>query len=178
MMVKKGIACLLVLTFAGKLSQAQQVSTGTVNVSGSGFSNDNIVVDWSVGELVRIDTRYSESKSFLLTQGFLQPDFARPLVMVTDPSFAPGEVKLLPNPVKTILKVQFSMRQSGYLRYMVFSQTGSKMMQSGFHYYGYGYTQSIDMTGYTAGVYYLYVELEPVAGSKVKKGSYKVIKFD
>lgn len=177
-MIKRGIVCLLLGTLATKSSSGQEAASGTLNSGGSGFSNDKILVDWSIGELVRIDTRYAENKSFLVTQGFLQPDFERPLVMVTDPSFGPGEVKLLPNPVKSILKVQFSMRQSGYLKYMLFSQSGSKMQQSGFSYYGYGYTQSIDMTGYTPGVYYLYAELEPVAGSKVKKGSFKVIKFD
>ena len=176
--ITRGVLCLLMAGFATTSSYGQESVSGTVNAGGSGFSNDKIIVDWSIGELARIDTRYSDNKSLLLTQGFLQPDYARPLVMITDPSFEPGEVKLLPNPVKSVLKVQFSMRQSGYLRYMLFSQSGSKMQQSGFSYYGYGYTQSIDMTGYTPGVYYLYAELEPVAGSKVKKGSFKVIKFD
>lgn len=157
---------------------AQQRTSSTVNAGGGSFRNDHYQVDWSIGELARIDTRISDNKVLLVTQGLLQPDFGGQLVMVSDPGFAPGEVKILPNPVRSLLQVQFSLRQIGRIRCILYSAKGERVFQSQFQYYGYGYTQTINMTKLATGGYYLYVELEPVEGSVVRKGSFKIIKID
>ncbi|WP_290791951.1 hypothetical protein [Flavihumibacter sp. UBA7668] len=161
-----------------QLSLCQDAHSSAINSTGGSFSNDKMVIEWSVGELVRIDTRNSENKSLLLTQGLLQPDFGRQLILVTDPSFAAGEIKILPNPVRSLLQVQISGRQAGYMRCMLYDEKGVRLTQSGFQYYGYGYTQTINMTKLAGGNYFLYVELEPVTGSQVRKGSYKIVKLN
>lgn len=170
--------CLLVGGMYSFAANAQESHSGTVNVAGGSFSNDKVVVEWSIGELSRIDTRISASNALLVTQGILQPDLGKQVVFVSDPAFAPGEVKILPNPVKSILQLQLSLRQIGYVRCMLFSEKGQKLYQTGFTYYGYGYTQSINMTKLATGNYFLYVELEPTAGPVVRKGSFKILKID
>ena len=157
-------------------AQAQEGSSITVNAGGGSYKSEQVLLDWSIGELSRIDTRVSENKVLLVTQGILQPDHGRQLIMVTDPGFAPGEVRILPNPVKTHLQVQFSLRQAGRIRCLLYGTRGEQVLRSEFHYYGYGYTQGINMTHLPAGTYYLNVELEPVAGS-ARKGSFKIIKL-
>ena len=170
---------ILVLISGGFLQEAkaQEGSSVTVNAGGGGFKNDQFQVEWSIGELARIDSRVSDDRTFLVTQGILQPEHGRQLIMVSDPGFAAGEVRILPNPVRTLLQVQFSLRQAGKIRSLLFGTRGEQVFRNEFHYYGYGYTQSINMMQLAAGTYYLYVELEPVAGS-IRKGSFKIIKID
>lgn len=174
----KPVAIAASLLFCTQLAFSQDASSSVINVAGGSFSNDRMVIEWSIGELVRIDTRHSENKSIILTQGFLQPDLGRQVVLATDPLFAPGEVKILPNPVRSLLQVQFAGRQAGYMRCMLYDERGVRLTQSGFHYFGYGYTHTINMTKLAGGNYILYVELEPVTGPQVKKGSYKIIKLN
>ncbi|HQD11197.1 MAG TPA: hypothetical protein PLQ65_16110, partial [Flavihumibacter sp.] len=92
--------------FLAASSLAQEGTTVTNNSAGGSFKNDQLMTDWSIGELVRIDTRIADNKSFLLTQGLLQPDNNGLMTISDEPSFAPGEVKILPNPVRSILQVQ------------------------------------------------------------------------
>jgi hypothetical protein len=160
--------------------QAQQIhsSNGSVNSGGGSFSNDRVSIDWSIGEMLRIDTRISENKHLVVTQGLLQPDIGPQVVFVTDPNFAKGEIRILPNPVKSILKVQFTLKQVGRMKCMLFSDKGERLYQTTFNYYGYGYMQEINMMKLTNGSYFLYVELEPVEGPVIRKGSFKVLKID
>mgnify|MGYP006150247179 CR=1 FL=1 len=41
---------------------AQQRTSSAVNAGGGSFRNDHYQVDWSIGELARIDTRISDNK--------------------------------------------------------------------------------------------------------------------
>ena len=174
---------LLALLLCGCLYQSTQAqhihsSTGTVNSGGGTYSNERFSVDWSMGELLRVDTRISENKHLVVTQGLLQPDLGRQVVFVTDPNFAKGEIRILPNPVKSILKVQFTLNQVGRMKCMLFSDKGERLYQTAFNYYGYGYTQDINVTKLAQGSYFLFVELEPVEGPVIHKGSFKVLKID
>jgi hypothetical protein len=176
--ILKTFLSLLVGGLVSFSSKAQDSQNGTINSSGGSFSNDKIVIDWSIGELSRIDTKISGNNTLLVTQGLLQPDLGRRVIFVSDPAFAPGEVKILPNPVKSILQLQLSLHQVGYVRCVLFSEKGERLYQTGFTYYGYGYTQSINMTKLATGTYFLYVELEPTEGPVVRKGSFKILKID
>lgn len=174
-----GLALILLNTSVfSSVAYSQDAHTAIVNSAGGTHSTDQFTLDWSVGELVRIDTRFSENKALILTQGLLQPDLGRQLILVTEPTFAPGEIRILPNPVRSILQVQFGGRHAGYIRCMLYDNKGVRMGQAGFQYYGHGYTQSFNMSKLAAGQYYLYVELEPVVGSQVRKGGYKIIKLN
>ncbi len=150
----------------------------TNNSAGGSFKNDQLMTDWSIGELVRIDTRIADNKSFLLTQGLLQPDNNGLMTISDEPSFAPGEVKILPNPVRSILQVQVSVNQPGNLHCMLFTAKGERLTQKSYAYYGYGTTETFNMTKLAAGYYFLYVELEPLQGGIVRKGAYKIIKIN
>jgi hypothetical protein len=176
--LKKPLICLLFCCLLFGVISAQDSHSGTVNAAGGSFGNDKLIVDWSIGELSRIDTKASPNNSLLVTQGLLQPDLGRQVVFVADPAFAPGEIKILPNPVKSILQLQLSLRQVGYVRCMLFSEKGQRMYQTSFTYYGYGYTQSINMAKLATGTYFLYIELEPTEGPVVRKGSFKILKID
>lgn len=176
--LQKPLLLALLAGFAGLSARSQESHSGTINASGGSFANDKMIIDWSIGELSRIDTKNSASNALLVTQGLLQPDLGRQVIFVSDPAFAPGEVKILPNPVKSILQLQLSLRQIGYVRCMLFSEKGERLYQTGFTYYGYGYTQSINMTKLATGNYFLYVELEPTEGPVVRKGSFKILKID
>ncbi|MFT4023209.1 MAG: hypothetical protein QM664_05425 [Flavihumibacter sp.] len=159
-------------------SRAQEGTTLVGNVAGSSFKNDQLMTDWSVGELMRIDTRVADNKAFMLTQGLLQPDYNGLLTTSAEPGFAPGEVRILPNPVRSVLQVQVSVNQQGNLNCMLFTSKGEKLAQKSYAYYGYGTTESFNMTKLAAGYYFLYVELEPLQGGVVRKGAYKIIKIN
>lgn len=169
---------LLIALACNYTTQAQEGTSVAVNAAGGSFKNDQFSSDWSLGELVRIDTRIADSKIFMLTQGLLQPDMNGLVLISEEPSFAAGEVKILPNPVKSILQVQISVNQPGNLKCMLFTAKGEKLAQQAYAYYGYGVTESFNMTKLAAGYYFLYVELEPLKGGTVRKGGYKVIKIN
>ncbi|GAO43608.1 hypothetical protein [Flavihumibacter petaseus] len=159
-------------------ASAQEGSTAVNNASGGTFKNNLYYVDWSVGELTRIDTRTSDNKVFMLTQGILQPDPSGTLVISDEPVFTKDEVKILPNPVRSNLQVQIDVKQPGNLKCILFTAKGEKLAQQSYAYYGYGVQETFNMTKLAAGNYFLYVELEPLKGGIVRKGAYKIIKIN
>ncbi len=50
---------------------AQSISSATVNSTGNTFSQNDIVFDWSVGELALVETQFSATA--IITNGMLQP---------------------------------------------------------------------------------------------------------
>ncbi len=60
-----------ILMFAAATTRAQLISTRTINSSGSTASAGGIVLEWSVGEMVAIQTL--TAPNVILTQGLLQP---------------------------------------------------------------------------------------------------------
>lgn len=168
-------SCFLLVALSGL---AQEGTSIVNNSAGGSFKNSQFMADWSLGELLRIDTRIADNKVFMLTQGLLQPDVNGLVAISDEPSFAPGEVKILPNPVRSVLQVQVSVNQPGNLNCMLFGAKGERLGQKSYAYYGYGTTESFNMTKLSAGYYFLYVELEPLEGGVVRKGAYKIIKIN
>ncbi|ULQ57306.1 T9SS type A sorting domain-containing protein [Flavihumibacter rivuli] len=175
---KKWLLAFTVGVLAVTGANAQDGSSGTVNVTGGSATNDKFSLEWSIGELTLIDTRMSPNKAFMVTQGLLQPSFVPALVMVRDPGFAKDEIRILPNPVRSQLQIQCLVQQLGKMKYMLYTENGQRMLQNSFNYYGYGTMHTINMTKLAAGTYMLYLELEPIEGSVVRKGVFKIIKVD
>ncbi len=167
---------LTLLLLHARAHAQDNTSTAVNNAAGGSFKNDVLYVDWSLGELARIDTRVAGSKVFMLTQGLLQPNQDGLLFVSDEPVFSHDEVKILPNPVKTQLQVQISVNQPGNLKCMLFTAKGERLGQRSLAYYGYGLTETFNMSNLAAGNYFLYVELEPLKGGTVRKGGYKIIK--
>ena len=68
MKAKQKISILFALTFVPALSHAQSV----VNSSGNSISNPNLIVEYSIGEIV---TTTIQSGQDAVTQGLLQPTY-------------------------------------------------------------------------------------------------------
>src|SRR5213592_3513930 len=83
---------------AGK-AQSQCNASHTINSGSGSFTNNQYSIDWSIGELIRVDSRLSDDKKLFVTSGILQPVDYKSGYLVSDPGFSESEVKILPNPV-------------------------------------------------------------------------------
>jgi Secretion system C-terminal sorting domain len=80
---------------------------------------------YTVGEVV-IETMSANNRA--LTQGFHQPEFARP-VSTIDPELLSWNIEVFPNPTADVLNVRFDSNQSGLLEAIVFDMYGRMLMQ-------------------------------------------------
>ena len=76
----KHIFFILLGVFIATVSQAQSIYSAIVNTSGNTFAKDGIFYEWSIGEVVIIETMINGSVS--ITNGLLQPVI--PYQIITD----------------------------------------------------------------------------------------------
>lgn len=104
---------------------------------------------YTVGEVV-IQTLSANNRT--LTQGFHQPEFARP-VSTLDPELASWNIQVFPNPTANVLNVRFEANPSGVLDAVVFDLYGRMLMQPQILDQATG--SVIDCTNWLPGMYIL-----------------------
>ena len=77
---KRYVLIFLLILFTAFGTMAQNQGQGIVNTAGSTSAKDDIIYEWSVGELALVETMISNE--VILTNGLLQP--VLPIHMVTD----------------------------------------------------------------------------------------------
>lgn len=82
----------LIISFISIISitKAQTVSNSTVNSAGNSNSYLNITYEWSVGEMVLVETMINAEN--IITNGFLQPLKIVPLEILTDFGINPNNI--------------------------------------------------------------------------------------
>lgn len=133
-------------------------------------------MDWSVGEQPLIHKMEAANSSLIVTNGFLQP-YVHDL---DDPRwenlFTYDEVRILPNPTRGIVEVNFLTKQKGKVEMRLHDRMGKLRYSKTVQVYGYGLFERINMTGFVSGAYLLRVELIPDPGYVRKVGAYTIIK--
>jgi gliding motility-associated-like protein len=77
---KRYVLLFLLVTLAALSSMAQNQEPGTVNSTGSTSTENDIIYEWSVGELALVETMINNQT--ILTNGLLQP--VLPIHMITE----------------------------------------------------------------------------------------------
>lgn len=77
---KKHLLFILLIIFTAAGSRAQSIGPAIVNASGNTFAQDDMIYEWSIGELALVETMINGSGS--ITNGLLQP--VLPTQIITD----------------------------------------------------------------------------------------------
>jgi hypothetical protein len=158
---------------------AQLASPGTVNVSGESASFDKYRFEWSLGESVAITTMSNSNSNLLVTNGFLQFNVQnQPLANLVN-SFLPDEIRVYPNPVQNILDINILHANRGKHQIELLDANGLKVKEVQLDYTGMGAIEKWNLSGLTAGQYFLNIrQMHPVNGRLVKKRAYKILKVN
>ncbi len=152
----------LCLMMMGASLYAQSLSRQVLASSGGHSSNSAGSVSSTVGELV-INT--GTSGSFLLTQGFQQPD-ANPVTGSVKGQQIRVDYELYPNPSRDVITLSLNATENINVNMYVYDAAG-KLMQQPVTLQGAGnYKHNLYITAYSAGNYY--VKIVNATGSDVK----------
>jgi hypothetical protein len=134
--------------------------------------------EWSFGESLAIETQFAPK--LWVTNGVLQPGTHNPATNIIGADWAKEEVKILPNPVKNMLEIDFFNKQKGTITMNLLDPMGRMVGTRQFDYYGIGRIEKWDMTKYASGVYFLEIVLTNTnyPSTLYKKGSFQVVKIN
>ena len=159
-------------------SFSQSITPSVINTSGGTFNDPSYYFrfDWSVGELALANQMQSADGLYVLTNGLLQPYSSTPGHVNNTTSFDGNEIHVFPNPASSFVEIDFNISQQGKVRFMLYDNIGQKIYDKTFLSYGLDRVERINVATLSAGMYMLYVQLDPIVGSHVKKGAFKIAK--
>ena len=156
---------------------AQLASPGTVNVSGESAAIGNYRFEWSLGESVAITTMINSN--LLVTNGFLQFNVQNQPIANLVNSFLPDEIRVYPNPVQNILDINILHANRGKHQIELLDANGLKVKEVQLDYTGMGAIEKWNLSGLTAGQYFLNIrQMDAVTGRLVKSGAFKILKIN
>jgi hypothetical protein len=155
-------------------SFSQSVTPATLNATGGTNFFTFYRFEWSFGEAIAIETM--SSPNLVVTNGVLQPGTHNPATINNNEEWGKDEIKILPNPTRDLLEIDFFSKQKGKVTMNLFDATGRLMARKEFDYYGTGRIEKWDFTRFVSGTYFLNIMLAPTGTSVAKKGAFKVIK--
>lgn len=157
--------------------QAQDQIQQVFNSTGGSVKQGNFDIEWSIGELALVNQMETSNQSLILTNGFLQP-FTNLVSRKEKSYFEPADIKILPNPTRDIIEINFFTQQQGTMTVTLFNDLGKTLYKGDFMYYGHGQYYKLNMSALANGVYTLYIYLDPLNGQTRKVGSFRVVKID
>lgn len=165
---------LLVFMVVGTHTRSQSITSSIINVTGNTFSQGYYIFDWSVGEMALVESMTSSNSSAIITNGFLQP--LTPAENSVQ-KFSSEEIRILPNPTYNKIEINFLTVQQGDV-YIQISDAGGKIVSSRKTVsYGIGSIEKFNLAPFSAGTYFIRIDLDPDPGSVRKTGTYKILKL-
>jgi len=170
-------ASLFALFLIGTLfSEAQSVSPSTMNATGHSVLLDEYQFEWSVGESTSIIT--TSNSNLVVTAGVLQSNTSAQSTPSLSNVFFIGEIRIYPNPTRDVVEINILHRIAGKHKLQLFDNLGRKLMEKQIDYNGLGMLEKWDLSRFTAGQYFLSIELyDPVNGGAKKKGAFRISKI-
>ena len=156
-------------------SYSQSVTPATLNVTGGTNFFTFYRFEWSFGEATAIETL--SGGSLVVTNGVLQPGTNNPATVNPNLFWSKDEIKILPNPTRDWIEIDFFSKQQGRITLNLIDESGSLLGKKQFDYYGTGRIEKMDLSRYPSGQYFLNIQLEPTGTSVWKKGTFKVQKL-
>jgi hypothetical protein len=176
--MKNALLAVLITTVCHDHVQAQNITPQVINITGNSYSQGYYNIDWSVGELALVDQFQSADGRCLVTNGFIQPFTNLPVIENFEKSFTDDEIKILPNPTRDVLEVNFLSTTRGPVKFILFDERGRALYTKESTSQGFGFIEKIQMSRYVPATYMLYVEVTGIdAGAYRKRRTYKVLKL-
>ena len=168
----------VILSFVVTHCIGQSIDQQIINTTGNSFQKEHFTVDWSIGEATIINTMQSADDQLALTNGFIQPLTNLLNIATANMPFKKEEIKILPNPTRDIVEINFLTNQHGTARLQFYNSMGQLLLTKDFNLYGYGQVQKIDIRNFKAGYYNLRIQVQSFWTNKViKRSVYQVIKI-
>ena len=156
-------------------SFSQSVTPAILNTTGGTNFFTFYRFEWSFGEATAIETM--SSGNIVVTNGVLQPGTHNPATVNPNTEWGKDEIKILPNPTRNWIEIDFFSKQQGTVTLNFFDESGKLLGKKQFVYYGTGRIEKMDLSSYPSGQYFLNIQLTPSGTSVWKKGTFKVQKL-
>ena len=161
--------------FFSLASFSQSVSPATLNTTGGSLIYTFYRFEWSFGEATAIETM--SSGNIVVTNGILQPFTQTPASVNPYTQWGNDEIKILPNPTRDWIEIDFFSKQQGKVSIIVYDASGRQMSIKQFDYFGVGRIEKMNLSRFASGQYFMNIQLEPTGTSVRKNGTYKVQKL-
>jgi hypothetical protein len=123
-----------------------------------------------------VNQMQSSDGLYILTNGLLQPYSNLPGTVNNGSGFGANEIKVFPNPASKYVEIDFFTMQQGRVRFFLYDNLGQRIYDKSFLSYGLDRVERINVDGLASGIYMLYIQLDPIIGSHIKKGAFKIVK--
>jgi hypothetical protein len=174
--INKSIVFIILLVLLGLFSSAQSLYPYTINSAGNQVTRDKYSIEWSVGESTAINIM-DNSDLFVFTNGLLQFNVENQTETNSVASFLPNEIRVYPNPVRNELIINILHASKGNDQIELFDEKGTKLKEVLIKYNGMGAIENWNLSGLTAGQYFLNIrQTHPLTGKLIKKGAFKILK--
>ncbi len=122
--MKKIILIVLVMLISQWQANCQAITPRVINSAGGTYTNDSYIMEWSIGELALVNEMQSSSAdgNYTFTNGFLQP-FAWSAKHLNR-AFRDDEIRILPNPTRDNLEIDFQTAEQGQVRFELYDAAG------------------------------------------------------
>jgi hypothetical protein len=150
----------------GYSSFAQQ----TTNTGGGSGQANNIIFDWSIGELTLVNT--AQNGNLMFTNGVLQ---GKLVAFTVTGGISNGELFVTPNPTTGILNIQAGFLEPGQLSMSLYDAQGKLLIRTNETISSFG-SRTMNLIPFASGLYLLHAEFKPNTG-KARKQTYKILKF-
>ena len=168
----------LIAILCGGVASAQLSAPYAINIAGNQITKGNYSVEWSVGESAAVNIM-DNSDRYLFTNGLLQYSVQNQTENNLAPTFLTNEVRVYPNPVRNELYINILHASKGNDQLELLDEKGVKVKEKIVVYNGMGALEVWNLSGLTAGQYFLNIRhTHPVTGRLVKKGAYKILKIN
>jgi hypothetical protein len=162
----------------------QKIFTSTINTTGETKKLSQLdprfagfTFEWNVGESAAVTSMQNDQ--LLFTNGLLQYRFEQQLENSRVATFLADEVKVGPNPLKDIVEINMLHGLKGKLIIELVDNKGNKLKNVQLQYNGTGLFEKWNLSGLTAGQYFISInQLDPITGRVVKSGAYQIVKMN
>jgi Secretion system C-terminal sorting domain len=173
--MKTRMTSVLFLVILVSSVSAQTIAPDVINSAGGSYKKAYHIIDWSIGELALVNTM--ENSRYIITNGFIQPFTNDPNLADNNPVFGEEEIRILPNPTRDMLEVNFRTKHQGRVSMILVDVAGHILYTKEFTSNGYGHIEKVNMTAFRQGTYFLQINLNPIVGYTRKRGAYKITKL-
>lgn len=156
-------------------TQAQYKEPQVINAGGGYYTQGNLLIDWSFGEMLSIQTLNSNS-GFIVTTGFLQSkvDAVTPFNPIG--SADSNKIFAGPNPTNSIIAIRSTVIEAGRIQIVLTNEYGKVLQKIEEMYEGIGYQKQLNIATYPSGLYFVFVTYLN-GGHPMKTATYKIIKL-
>lgn len=147
-MYKLLIYSLLILFPSRIYAQNNSVGPAVIASAGTRFQNNNMIIDWTLGEL---SIATLQGSSNVISQGFHQPRFV--ITTIEELPQLTGKITVYPNPASDLVRIEIMLDKATSVRAGLYDSNGNLLWNDEF--YGQKITKSTSLKNYPQGNYFL-----------------------